>query len=199
MTNYQCPECGGADQPGQCDCETVTARQLAGFMLDHFETARRDGFTVGTFEDGGETFVRLREGSPAWMTDVVRAAHDGGEMLPDDWRYAAIRSALDCIAESDDAEDAAHEWADSEIDVYTSSRLEWLGSHSARLGYCDEARREGIAGESLLDQIGAGQYTEAREVFEQTLAALKVEAERAALPDDFAGRSETERAIDGDL
>lgn len=148
---------------------TDSIRGLAGMMAGAFETARRE-----TGEDESEPYVRLREGSPEWMSDVVRAAHDDGEMLPDDWRYSTIRSAVECIAESDDPEDAAHEWADAEVDVYTSARFAWLASNLRRAGYVDQAQDEGITegSERIVSLIGLGQYNEAREIYSQVLEAL---------------------------
>ena len=53
---------------------------------DCFETAARPD---------GETFTRVRDGSPGWVGELVREAH--GDFLPDDWRYGCIQSALEFI------------------------------------------------------------------------------------------------------
>ena len=129
-------------------------------------------FETSTRPDGAR-FARIRDNSPEWVTELVHSAH--GDMLPDDWRYSAIRSALEFIAESDNPEDGASEWADSEVDVYSGARLEWLGSHLSRPGYCDEGRDE-FSSENLdiVEQIGLGQFMEASEVYGLVLQALEV-------------------------
>jgi hypothetical protein len=53
--------------------------------------------------DPESSFIRLRDGAPEWVRDLVHAAH--GEFLPDDWRYDKIQEALLFIAENEDAED----------------------------------------------------------------------------------------------
>lgn len=121
------------------------------------------------------------DAAPEWITDMIRAAHNDADMLPDDWRYACILSALDCIAEADDPNDAAHEWADAEVDTYDSDRIAWLGSHRYRPSYCDEAAQEMASGpdEGISDMIAAGQYQEAREVYGLVLRFLEQRAEYA--------------------
>jgi hypothetical protein len=54
----------------------------ATLALRWFETARRP--------DGSE-FVRLREGAPPELRDLVYQAHGRGQMMPDDWRYCFVR------------------------------------------------------------------------------------------------------------
>jgi hypothetical protein len=129
--------------------------------------------------DGGE-YVRVRDGSPAWVTDLVRAAHDDAGMLPDDWRFRTIEEALDAIAEAveygTDLEDAGGEFADG-TSVYTSDLLAWLGSHLSRIGYVDSARDEFGTRESITDDISMGQYMERREVYGQVLDALRERAD----------------------
>ena len=140
-----------------------------------FETATRDN---------GSEFVRVKEGSPEWVTDLVRKAH-GDDFLPDDWRYETIRSALGFIADeatdksaptSDrDPDDASAEFADSQVDVYTSELIAWMGSNLRRVGYVDEAVEEygGELAGDIVRQIMLGQYAEAEEVYALTLNALE--------------------------
>lgn len=139
----------------------MTFREAAEAFAGSFEQAERSD---------GETFIRLRSGSPTWMTDIVRAAH--GEMLPDDWRYACIAAAAEHIAQydsEDEAQDADGPFADGQVDVYTSDRYDWLSSHGYRSGYCDEAREEygysPAEAMTIEDQIALGQYYEASEVY----------------------------------
>ena len=57
-------------------------------MANRKETAAAfAGAFVRKERDNGEAFYCLADGSPEWMSDAIRAAHDGGEMLPNDWSY----------------------------------------------------------------------------------------------------------------
>jgi hypothetical protein len=143
-----------------------TAREASGW----FETATR--------EDGSR-FVRTKDGAPEWVKDLVHEAH--GDFLPDDWRYNVIQDALLWIADSDDPEDSAGEFADGAVDVYTGARLAWLASNLTRPGYVDEAREEfGADTDSdITEQIGLGQYMEASEVYGLVLQALETVTEEA--------------------
>lgn len=143
---------------------TQTIQELAREAAGYFERARRAT---------GEVYVRTRESTPAWVSELVHDAH--GDMLPDDWRYDCIAAALEAIADSDELDDAGHEFADGYADVYTGALVEWLGSHGSRPGYCDEAADEygydddrGITG-----RIQLGQYAEALEVFGSVLGSLE--------------------------
>jgi len=147
--------------------EDSTLACLAFEAYKCFETATRPN---------GESFHRVREGSPEWLSDLTWKAHDDGKLLPDDWRYATIVSALELLAEADDPDDdAAHEFADENVDIYNHDRLAWLAAHSARPGYVDQAREEGLIGADAdtLDAIGVGQYVESLEVFEQVRSFLQ--------------------------
>jgi hypothetical protein len=120
--------------------------------------------------DDGTNYYAVDDDAPGWVQDVVYEAH--GSMLPDDWRYAAIRSALSWIAEGN-SEDDDHEWSDSEVDTYTSDRFQWLASHLGRQAYVDEATEELGASEGVAEAIGAGQYVEAREIIALVRRALQ--------------------------
>ncbi len=122
----------------------------------------------------GETFVTLKDGRPAWVQEMVYAAH--GDFGPDDWRYDCIAAALDQIEETGD-EDSG-EFADSQVDVYTGRRLQWLASSLNRVGYCDEAAsefgppRDGLGKYDIAESIGLGQFAEASEVFGSVAQSL---------------------------
>lgn len=153
-----------------------TISELASEAHGWFTTTKRAEDTIDV----------LRDGAPAWVHNLVFAAH--GEIMPDDWRYASIRSALAEISDSDaddrdDLDDLAGKWADSNVDVYTGARIAWLGSRMSRTAYVDEAVDE-LGGEGLdtVERIGLGQYVESREVFE--LVANALEDEREARADD---------------
>lgn len=149
------------------------AKEAAGW----FETATRahpSGFDVPS--ESGESFVRVKDGAPEWVTELARKAH--GDMLPDDYRYKVIRSALDALAYADEAadlDDLESEFAD-DVDLYTSDLTAWLGSHAYRVSYCDDARDEygqPQKGEGIMAAIALGQYMERREVFRLVRQALE--------------------------
>jgi hypothetical protein len=153
--------------------ETKTLADLAGEAYDCFTTTTRSG-------SDDESIVVLKDERPEWVYELVRSAH-GDDFLPDDWRYESIHSALAFIHDNDAGEDASHEFADSNVDVYTAARYQWLASHLAREGYVREARDEGLIGPDadISDQIGVGQYMESQEVFGLVLDALTDALEEA--------------------
>lgn len=161
----------------------ATIHELAADAYRCFETATRDD---------GSHYVRTRDDAPEWVGDLVRAAH--GDMLPDDWRYQAIRDALGAIDDAGadaDLDDLGHEFADGNVDTYTGERIAWLGSHASRAGYCDEAADE-FGGEDLgiVERIGLGQYAELREVYASVLESLRERADEIGdddEPDDDDG------------
>ncbi len=155
--------------------DSSTIQGLASEASAWFESALRDE------RDSESRFDRLKEGHPEWVSDLVYAAH--GDFLPDDWRYATIRNALEFVAETDAPEDSRGEFADSAVDVYTSARLAWLGSNLQRPGYCAEAAAEfgfsddGRDDQGIIDRIALGQYFEADEVYGLVLQALEARLE----------------------
>jgi hypothetical protein len=144
---------------------TTTIQQRAAEAARWFETARR------LDDAGGGTYIRLRDGRPEWVYELVQEAHGG--MLPDDWRYAAIAAALEAMAEGHlvHADDDS-EWADSHVDVNYGARIEWLGSHGSRPDYVDAATIELGAADGVLDAIAQGQFLEACEVYGLVWRAL---------------------------
>lgn len=73
---------------------TQTIKSLASAMYSAFITDTRAN---------GEEFIRLADGSPEWMTNVIHAGH--GDLLPDDYRYRTIREACGFLADLDEDED----------------------------------------------------------------------------------------------
>jgi hypothetical protein len=134
--------------------------------------------------DDGTPYVTLKDGRPEWLHDLAFEAHGRGEMLPDDWRYGTLSEALLFVAdnEPDDMDDAAHEFADQRVDVYNGDLCAWLGSHSARAGYCNQAAEDGLIGNDVdvMRIIAAGQYVEALEVWGTVAAALQARADEIA-------------------
>lgn len=146
-----------------------TIQDAAAALFAAFVSAKRDN---------GDTFYKLADGSPEWMTDAIHAAH--GDMMPDDWRYSFIRSVAAALSEdADDLDDARHEAVDAIVDVYNARLAAWLGSHGARLNYCDEAFNECGARAGTFNVTVAilqmGQYREIDEVWGLLVAALEGE------------------------
>lgn len=143
------------------------------------EEAAREAYSwleVATRGDTGkdeDRYVRTKEGRPDWVLELVREAH-GDDMLPDDWRYACIQSALGWIVDNGyDEDDGAHAFADAEVDVYTGRRFAWLASNLTRQGYVDQATEEFGASEDIAQAVGMGQYMEATEVFASVITSLE--------------------------
>ena len=156
---------------------TRTVQELAQELAEAFEGATRTD---------GAKYRRLKDGSPEWMSDVIREAH--GDMLPDDWRYECIEDAAVAIADADGADELDElefEFSDN-VDVYSSDLIAWLGSHGHRQGYCDDAVDElGYDGKGGIESvIRCGQFLERREVFASVLRQLEELAEDEEDEDD---------------
>lgn len=143
---------------------TTTLHELAKQMSLAFEG--------GTRPTTGETFRKLKDGSPEWMTTVCRKAHDDARLLPDDWRYAFIEQAVDALAEHEDTD---HARSSLEPDIYTSDLTAWLHSLNARVYYVGEALSEHSTFRDGFQLLAAAQMMEKEEVFQQVVAALRDE------------------------
>lgn len=133
----------------------VSIESLASQMHRAFVTKKRAD---------GESFDTLCDGSPEWMRDACREAHDG--MLPDDWAYSTIRSCVENIADA--GEDADH----PEPDCLTADLLAWAASHSHRVALCDEVIEEAGGATSLSDLLMAAQGREIDTIFCSLVASL---------------------------
>ena len=122
-------------------------------------------------ERGDTRIVVLKDEAPEWCSKLVREIH--GDMLPDDWKYLHIYLMADGIAE--DGFQDEHEVAESLVDVYNSALTDWLASHGARQGYCDEADEQGLVAETadIIKRIQMGQYLELLEIY-QALESFEV-------------------------
>lgn len=154
----------------------MTRQEWAQEAYDWLEAARR---TTGDAESGpredGESYVRVKDGAPQWVTDLVYAAHGAGSTLPDDYRYAMVSDALAAIADSDDAAeiDVFTDSIDACVSVYNSERVAWLGSNLTRSSYVDDAISDyGGEGFDLFELLGMGWYREVQEVFGLVLEYL---------------------------
>lgn len=135
--------------------------------------------------DDKTVFYSLVEGSPEWMTDAVRAAHEALDgRFPDDWTYDAchtILSTLDdygCV-DGDVARENMHEIADGAVDVYNTARYAWLAMHTGNADLCDEAVSElgGDPEASIADRIGLGQYLAYTRIGEALIGAITEQVE----------------------
>jgi len=138
-----------------------TIYTLAKEMSLAFESATRPGT--------GETFRKLRDGTPEWTTTVCRSAHDDGHMLPDDWRYVFIEQAVDALAEHEDTDEALGRL---EPDIYTSDLTAWLHSQNSRVYYLGEAMNECGSFRDGFQLLATAQMIEKKEVFQQVVTAL---------------------------
>lgn len=144
--------------------ETATLETIAREAYDALEWCKRD--------DGSE-YVARKDNAPEWVQDLCYAAH--GDMMPDDWRFRCIYSALGSIADDgyDEDGDNAHLFADSHVDIYTTTLTVWLGSHGSRPGYVDEAAEDFGQADGITQAIQRGQYAEAIEVYNLVADALR--------------------------
>lgn len=147
-------------------------RILAAAMFAAFEADTRGD---------GSTFYKLRDGSPEWMSDTIRAAHDAVDEMPDDAVYEACRDAASRLEDGafDDIGDAAHEFADGEVNPYNAARVAWLAEKPLIRGpLCDEACEELSGSESgIFERIGFGWYEWARRIFYAVAEGINEEAD----------------------
>lgn len=120
---------------------------------------------------GEETYYVLRDDAPAWVRELVREANAEG----DDYRYEYIYDALEALADATDDPDLDDLSWYIGPDAYHGRLLRWLGSDPARIQYVDDAIKEG-RGDSVMDDIGAGQVAEKRGVFDSVLQSLRARA-----------------------
>lgn len=116
---------------------SMTLVAAAAMMAEAFVTDTRTS---------GEPFVKLRGGSPQWMTDAVLACHDDGAMLPDDVRYSMVQDVACAIAEYDAeaSDDDVLEWLHDEgleglVPYATADLTAWLATSPRRVYYLSDA------------------------------------------------------------
>ena len=125
----------------------------------------------------GSKFASLKDGSPEWMHDVIRAAHE--DSFPDDTIYEFVDRAVNAFAESEDPNDAIYE---VEPDVYTSDLTEWLHRRADHVFYLTQALEESETRDGF-QALQAAQGIQIREVAELTLSALQEVAEKWEEPE----------------
>lgn len=118
-------------------------------------------FQLKTREDGTKFWAK-RENAPEWVKDLVFAAHEGGDFLPDDWRYAFLVEALDALADTEDPDDVQ-----LEADVYNHELLSWLASHAHRPSFVDEHIEEHGYPGNIMRAIAGGQVKEKERVLSE--------------------------------
>lgn len=144
-------------------------------MYKAFEVRKRDK------DSGIIDYYILKDGSPEWMRDVCRNAHDNAKILPDDYRYAFIHETI-CILKDADEEadvDELREMLHEQLEpsVYTSDLTEWLNSSPYRVYYLDEAKNTYGADMDAFQLLSCAQKTEMEETGLQVLEAFNEIAE----------------------
>lgn len=131
-------------------------------------------FTQKPCPDGRTIWVNdVKEGD--WVNDLTRAAHDNGNVFPDDFRYEAIVRALSALADCDDPDDA-----EVDPDVYTSNLTAWLASSIDRVEYLSEALRE-LDPPSAFALLAYAQSLELREVLDSVRSSLEAQLTESQL------------------
>lgn len=136
-------------------------RILAGEALAYFEYRNRHD---------GSGYWAVEDRAPEWVKNLVWAAHNNGEILPDDFRYLFIVEALEAMAENPEEPEIVP-------DVYTSQLLKWLEAYpSYRMGFVDEAVGQ-FGWNGLFEGLQAGQLMEKQEVVQLVRAFLEKKIE----------------------
>jgi hypothetical protein len=144
-----------------------TIKELAGELSDALEWRVRG-------ED--QNYVALKDGSPEWMTEVIRAAH--GDKMPDDTTYEFCKKCAEAIAEAEEGEER-EAIMEIEADIYTHDLTGWLHARADHVYYLTEAI------EQFGRDIGDGfkllmyaQHLHIQEVGNELIAALTEQAEK---------------------
>ncbi len=140
-----------------------TLSELAGELYGELETRKRND---------GKEFTCLKDGSPSWMTEVIRKTH--GESFPDDTIYRFIEKAAGAIfnADADDEEAANESIYQIESDVYTSDLTAWLAERDDHVYYLTEALQEFGSNYDGFQILGLAQQQQIKEVGFALVSAL---------------------------
>lgn len=139
-------------------------QNLAEVALHWFERRRRHD---------GNKYWAVKEGAPYWVKDLVRAAHDKGRLLPEDFRYRFIVEALEAIVENPEEPEIL--W---EPDIYLRRLLAWLESGSSyRIILVDKVVSE-LGWHGLYEALQAGQLREKEEVLGLVLEFMERKIEK---------------------
>lgn len=151
--------------------DVKTVQTLASELSAAFEHDKRND---------GKEFTKLREGSPTWMSGVIREVHD--DKMPDDTVYDFIERCADAIAGYSDTlagEDAAQDAVNEiEPDPYTADLTAWLNARVDHVYYLTEVLEEfggGIKDGFWL--LSAAQQKQIQEVGYALISALEKQVE----------------------
>src|SRR5690606_15952949 len=116
----------------------------------------------------GTKYWAVEEGAPEWVRKLAFAAHDEGEILPEDFRHLFIVEALETLVEDPEAQSIM--W---EPETYTSELIKWLDAYpSYRMGLVDEAVSK-LGWSGLFNALQAGYLLEKEEVLALVRAFLE--------------------------
>ena len=146
-----------------------------------FQEAARElaaAFTTGT-RPSGETFSKLADTAAPWTKTVPHAVHVAVDnRAPCDWIYRQMASAADMVAEhesAEDARDAAAEFADSAVDVYTDRLFQWATEGRNR-DLCDEAAQDmRHAPAAAVEWIRLGQFYAAERIVYAVIQSVEAQ------------------------
>lgn len=134
-------------------------RMLAEEALAWFEYRKRHD---------GTKYWAVKENAPYWVKDLVRAGHDKGKLLPEDFRHRFIVEALEAVVENPEEPEIL--W---EPDIYLRKLLAWLESGSSyRIILVDKVVSE-LGWRGLYEALQAGQLREKEEVLSLVLEFLE--------------------------
>jgi len=125
--------------------------------------------------DGTEYYC-LKGGSPGWMREVIRQAHNG-RRLPNDTIYEVIADVAAVLAYSDpdaDIDELRHAIAEIEPDVFTHDLTAWLHDDVNNVSYLTGALEEGGIKDGF-DLLSRAQYLFKQEIANSLLEALEQE------------------------
>ena len=141
--------------------QTIAQTGVNSFLIKKCDASRMpDGY-----------FYIRKDDAPEWVVEIVREAHDNGDMFPDDYKYQFVVDALEALADSDDVDNARSIMHDG-VDITTSRLLHWVQSHGYRKAYADDHIQE-FSPETLDDILMGAQYMERDEVFQIVLSAIE--------------------------
>jgi hypothetical protein len=124
----------------------------------------------------GQEFVCLKDGSPAWMTEVIRSAH--GDKLPDDTTYKFIERVADALANASEDAEPSDVILEIEPDPYTAGLTAWLNARVDHVYYLTEVLEEGTGITDGFQLLAAAQQKQIHEVGYALVSALEEAAEQ---------------------
>jgi hypothetical protein len=151
---------------GSSPSNTTSVQKLAALLSQAFQTKKR--------KDGND-FVSLKDGSPAWMTEVVRSAH--GDKLPDDTVYAFIERVASALADADEDADPSDVISEIETDTYTADLTAWLHARVDHVYYLTEVLEEGLGITDGFQLLAAAQQKQIHEIGYALVSALECQVQ----------------------